>query len=126
MPGPYDGLSWTAAILAEGKGGPQKNDPGLRAVIRGRVAAVANTDRGDPRMTAVTGTFSIKSGHFASFMVSGHPVTFIAYRNNVQVGMMKVTLDQTDTLIKFDRTFANIDALTIDGVVAMDDLHITF
>lgn len=125
LPG-YDGLNWTSNILVEGKGGPQKNDPGLQAVIRGRAAAVADADASDASISAVTGTFLIKSGHFASFQVSNVPIVFAAYRNGIQVGTMTVTLQFTDTLIKFNKKFSNIDTLTIDGTVAMDNLKIAF
>jgi hypothetical protein len=130
VPNGYDGLNW-AEVLAEGKIFAQQN-PAAKAVIHNKVVAVDSFqgDGSEAKLTAPTGTFSLKSGHFAS-RADGTPVTFSAYRNGTLVGSMATVLDPVDTNIVFDSTFARVDQVVITTAgsgtqIAMDNLIVRF
>ncbi len=82
---------------------------GYNAVIHGRGVGFTfgTTDfKGDD-------PFSLRSGHFAAAWSSGLTVTFSAYVHHVLVGSETFILDQTDTILTFDKTFKHIDEVTI-------------
>jgi hypothetical protein len=126
VPPGYDGLNWSG-VAAEGKIIAQQN-PAARAVIHNKVVAVDSFGGSGSQagLSAPTGTFSLKSGHFAT-RADGTPFTFSAYRNGTLVGSMATVLDPVDTNIVFDRTFARVDQVVITTTgsgtqIAMDDL----
>lgn len=121
----YDGFRW-AHIGAIGK--DYTHDSGYEAVVHGSVAGYSW-----PQKTArfSSGTpFSLLSGHFAA---AWHPlqVSFTAYRDGVLMGTKTVSLDQTDTKVLFDESFAHIDTVKISASrefhadqVAFDNLKV--
>ena len=121
----YDGFGWSGSIYAIGKGlyGDQQ---GFHAVLHGKVAA-ANLD-GNGLISRDDGSnFTFRSGHFAAFGNSSVVVVFNAYRQGVVVGSVQMTIQPADTLVQFDKTFAHIDRFEIQsGIVAFDDLHVSF
>jgi hypothetical protein len=126
--GGYDGLVFDSSFDATGKA-VYKDDPGFQAVIRGGVACVLPDgvgSSGSIRPFNSQSLISIKSGHFAQFREAGPATIFNAYRNGVLVGTMSVPLGATDTLVKFDKTFSNIDQFEIIGVFAFDNLKVKF
>jgi hypothetical protein len=127
IPGGYDGLVFDGDFWAAGNAF-YRQDPGFQAVIRGGVACVLPNGIGDSGSIRPDSQslISIKSGHFAAFHVGGIVETFNAYRNGTLVGTMNVTLGITDTLVKFDKTFSNIDQFQIIGEVAFDNLVVKF
>ena len=126
--GGYDGLDFDSSFWASGKG-VYKDDPGFQAVIHGSIACVLPNglqDSGLIQPTFGQGPFSIKSGHFAAFGGGGRVITFNAYKAGELVGTMNVNLETVDTLIKFDKTFSNIDQFQIIGGIAFDNLQVKF
>jgi hypothetical protein len=124
-PGDYDGFGW-GNIEAVGKG-LYKDQEGFHGVLRGKVAA-ANLD-GFGLIDRDDGSkFTFRSGSFAAFGNNSVQATFKGYRQGVVVGTLVVTLPPADTPVQFDKTFAHIDKLTIEGIspVAFDNLHVSF
>lgn len=59
-------------------------------------------------------TFSLQSGHFAAAWRTGLSVTFTAYgHSHSLIGSETFTLDQTDTVLKFDHMFKHVNEVTI-------------
>jgi hypothetical protein len=123
----YDGLNWES-VYAWGR----ETEPGYEgfaAVIHGNVAASFPGQHGS--FSIASGTFSFISGHFAALGNTSEQVTITAYRNGVQVGVLKQTLEPVDTVIRFDNTFKHVDAIAIVGTgdglnVVMDNLVVKF
>ena len=125
IPNEYDGFNWGRDLSAAPKGAA-KHDPGLLSVIRGKVAGVIPDGQASGIIVPVSGLFSLKSGYFAAFANSQLGTTFKAYRDGQIVGTMTADTTQIAKLIHFDKTFAKIDKLEIDGQVAFDNLKVTF
>lgn len=125
IPAGYDDLDWSGAFEAIGKGLYRQNE-GFQSVVHRKVAAANIVDPYQGIISIESGTFSLKSGHFAAFGSDPVPVTFSAYRQGVLVGTMSTTLQPVDTTLQFDHTFAHVDRITIDGVIALDNLHVSF
>jgi hypothetical protein len=125
IPAGYDDLDWSGAFEVIGKGLYKQNE-GFQSVIHRKVAAANIVDPYQGIISAESGTFSLKSGHFAAFGSDPVPVTFSAYRQGMLVGTKSVTLQPVDTILQFDHTFAHVDRITIDGVIALDNLHVSF
>jgi hypothetical protein len=127
-PGDYDGFGWAGSLLAIGKG-LYKDQQGFQAVVHQRAGAAYLVGTGDRGIIVRddSSLFSIESGHFAAFgNISGEAI-FNGYRQGVLVARLDLTLQPADTLVKFDKSFAHIDKLVIEGQsVAMDDLHVSF
>lgn len=125
IPTGYDGFEW-GNIDAIGKG-LYRDQQGFQSVIQRKVAAAIIDDPFFGVFGQNLGAlFSVESGHFAAFGNNSIQVTFKAYKQSVVVGTMSLTLQPSDTLVNFDRTFSHIDKFEIDGVVAMDSLHVRF
>lgn len=125
--GGYDGFVWSN-ILATGKDA-EPGFEGFAAVIHGNVATTFAGQHGSFYVSS--GTFTLRSGHFAAFASSPEQLTIAAYRKGVKVGELDQTLQPVDTVIKFDSTFSHIDTVMItasgDGInVAMDNLVVSF
>lgn len=125
IPAGYDDLDWSGAFEAIGKGLYRQN-AGFQSVVHRKVAAANIVDPYQGIISIESGTFSLKSGHFAAFGSDPVPATFSAYRQGVLVGTKSTTLQPIDTVLQFDHTFAHVDRITIDGVIAMDNLHVSF
>jgi hypothetical protein len=138
LPADYDGFTWTnigALDKAEYHGDPD----GYESVIHGRDGGY--TYNGQTASFSSTTHFALKSGYFAAAWDTDLSVTFTGYRNGHQVAQTTVVLDQTSEKITFDKTFANVDDVTIvasggtdeNGAdkgsgnhVAMDNLVVAF
>jgi hypothetical protein len=125
IPTGYDGFEW-GNIEAVGKG-LYRDQQGFQSVVHGKAAAAIIED---PYFGVLgqneNALFSVSGGEFAAFGNNSTEVTFKAYKQGVLVGSMTVNLSPSDTLVKFDRIFQHIDKFEIDGVVAMDNLHVRF
>lgn len=77
-----------------------------------------------PTMSVEHGHFSLESGHFASSWTDDNVVTFMGFRDGVQVAEKTVTLDMAEQFLHFGRHFARIDTFQIkgEGGIGMDDL----
>lgn len=125
IPTGYDGFEW-GNIDAVGKG-LYRDQQGFQAVVHGKVAAAILQSPFTGAMGRdQSALFSVRSGHLAAFGNSSIQVTFSAYKQGTLVGTKSMMLDPADTLVTFDKSFAHIDEFTISGVVAIDNLHVSF
>jgi len=136
----YDGFTWIEAG-AVGKRWALRNgygaDTGFLNDAHGKAVGYTLDQNGitDSTFTADSGTFTLKSGYFASaWMRDGEDVTFTAYRDGEVVATETVTLTTQSSRLKFGKGFAHINTVQItansgtdsDSNVVMDNLKVFF
>jgi hypothetical protein len=139
----YANLDWgNVGVL--GKELVHQVDPhsGYRNVIdKKAVAYLYGPDglTGDATISATSGTFTLKSGIFASAFDTGDQVTFTAFKHHTTFEM-HVVLDETPMPIVFDSHFHHVNKVEITWIpgttvdpphgsgpyLAVDDLKIAF
>jgi hypothetical protein len=129
IPNGYDSFNWSNFEVL----GKDQMSGGAAKVVYGKAAAIVLDQKGDSYgvMSPVSGTFWLKSGHFAAVCTGPTDATFSAYRRGVLIGQLTVTLQPADTKLQFDRTFSHADQVLMQGSsegcssnIAMDNLEV--
>lgn len=117
VPDGYAGLDWTnAGVLGKTLVRDVYPAGGYRNVLDQKGVAYLYGDdgnTGNAGFALAEGTFTLKSGTFASAWNTGDQVTFAALLDGAVVGTKHVVLDETATEITFGRHFRHIDAVEI-------------
>jgi hypothetical protein len=136
----YDGFTWSGMGVI-GKNWALKNgygsDTGFSNIAHGHAVAYTLDDNGvsDAMFTSDSGTFTLKSGYFASaWFHDGESVTFTAWRDGVAVATETVVLTTEGVHLDFNKKFEHVDAVEISAVsdtgndsnVVMDNLKVVF
>jgi hypothetical protein len=125
VPNGYDGFNWNNVNV----NGRRLLSGGGAAVLHGK--AVAIVMQGQGTMSPVRGTFWLQSGHFAASCHGPTNAIFSAYRGDVLLGQLTITLQPADTKLRFDKTFSHADQVVMQGSdnqgctndIAMDNLQ---
>ena len=136
----YDGFTWSGMGVI-GKNWALKNgygsDTGFTNIAHGHAVAYTLDDNGvsDAMFTSDGGTFTLKSGYFASaWFHDGESVTFTAWLGGVAVAIETVVLTTEGVHLDFNKKFEHVDAVEISAVsatgddsnVVMDNLKVVF
>lgn len=120
VPTLYSGLYWSnAGVVGRAYLDSRYQDDGYHSALSGDVVGWArpiNTLQSEVMIIAPEGSlFTLSKGDFASAWNVGQTLTFTAYKNGLQKGVLTVTVDNVAQTIEFGRAFKNIDVLVVLG-----------
>lgn len=117
VPNDLKGFDWVKVdavdkddVLADS---PDGTTNGYISVLKSGDGVASACQNGETSEIKCDGSFTLKSGWFASAWLNGMTVTFTAFRGGHEVGHLTTTLGVQAEQLTFDKHFRHIDSLTI-------------